>query len=46
MDGSFRETGSLKHLDSKRTEAHNRMLTSAEVFIDVLEDNSDFKKRL
>ena len=34
----------LKHLDSKRTEAHNRLLTSAAVFIDVLEENSDFKK--
>ena len=34
----------LKHLDTKRTEAHDRLLTSASVFIDVLEENSDFNK--
>ena len=34
----------LKRLDSKRTAAHDRLLTSAAVFIDVLEENSDFKK--
>ena len=34
----------LKRLDSRRTEAHDRLLTSASVFIDVLEENSDFNK--
>ena len=34
----------LKLLDSKRTEAHDRLLNSAASFIDVLEENSDFER--